>query len=101
MAPLLRSSNVHDSIGRVVDLFLDPLTYVYFINDVEYGSVAKRTPGAIDFCVVNLEQINKLQAASVDYYATLRSAYQQARQKHIYGENAAFDDFEQALFVPV
>jgi phospholipid-binding lipoprotein MlaA len=102
MLPLLGPSNVRDGIGRGVDVFLDPLTYVYVFHDIEYGGAAQRALNAIDFRASNFEQIDDLAANSVDYYAVVRSAYQQARQQRIYGnspsapamDDAAFDNFE-------
>jgi len=98
MLPLLGPSNVRDGFGSSVDVFLDPLTYVYFFHDIDYGGVAQRTLSAIDFRAANMAQIDELQATSVDYYATVRSAYQQARQKHIYGESTSDADFNDDAF---
>lgn len=102
MLPVMGPSNVRDGFGRAVDVFLNPLTYVYFIYDVEYGGAAQRALEAIDFRARNLERIDELEASSVDYYAAVRSAYGQARHKRIFGDSAseenlnddAFDDFE-------
>jgi phospholipid-binding lipoprotein MlaA len=98
MLPLLGPSNLRDSIGGTVDVFFDPLTYVYFFNDIEYGSAAQRTLSATNFRAVNMEQIDELQATSIDFYATVRSAYQQARQKHIYGDSTVNADFNEDAF---
>lgn len=98
MIPLLGPSNVRDGFGRAVDVFLDPLTYVYFFYDVEYGGAAQRALGAIDFRARNLESLDELQATSIDYYATVRSAYGQARRQRIYGESAADEEFDEDAF---
>ncbi len=98
MLPLLGPSNVRDGFGRAVDVFLDPLTYVYFFHDVEYGAAAQRTMEAIDYRGRNLERIDELQASSVDYYAVVRSAYQQARRQHIYGVGSVDQNFDDGAF---
>ncbi len=98
MIPLLGPANVRDGFGRAVDVFLDPLTYVYFFHDVEYVGPAQRALSAIDYRARNLEQIDELQASSVDYYAVVRSAYQQARRKHIFGEEVIDQNFDDGAF---
>jgi ABC-type transporter lipoprotein component MlaA len=74
------------------------LTYVYFFHDVEYGAAAQRTMEAIDYRGRNLERIDELQASSVDYYAVVRSAYQQARRQHIYGVGSVDQNFDDGAF---
>ena len=98
MLPLLGPSNVRDGFGRAVDTFLDPLTYVYYIHDVEYIGAAQRALDAIDFRARNLEHLDELQATSIDFYAAIRSAYQQSRRRHIYGESANDDNFDSYAF---
>lgn len=98
MLPLLGPSNVRDGFGRAVDVFLDPLTYVYFFHDVEYGAAGQRALAAIDARGRHLERIDELRASSVDYYAAVRSAYQQARRQHIHGAGSVDQSFDDGAF---
>ena len=74
--PLLGPSTTRHGVGKVVDTFLDPLTYV-----LEPGPSFAR--GAAE-AVVGREQLlaplEDLRATSIDYYAALRSAYYQDRR---------------------
>ena len=74
--PLLGPSTTRDGLGKAVDIFLDPLTYV-----LDTGSNLAR--GATK-AVVRREQLlaplEDLRATSIDYYAALRSAYYQDRR---------------------
>lgn len=79
--PLLGPSSVRDGIGRAVDIFLNPLTYV-LVNSSD-GDVIAPTVGivaGIDQRERNLEILDEIERTSVDLYAAIRSLYQQRRQ---------------------
>jgi len=83
--PLLGPSNVRDLSGTVVDLFLNPLLLFdspsrYYLLTVESGLVA------IDVRERNLETLDQIEKTSLDFYATIRSVYQQARKREISGQ---------------
>ncbi len=81
--PLLGPMNLRDGLGRVVDTQLEPGGRI--INSDTYDNL--RTAGAVtlalDWRAKNLENIDRLQRASLDLYVTLRSIYQQQRQAAI------------------
>lgn len=84
MLPLLGPSNVRDTAGRVVDKFMDPLTYVA-PNNIEY-TIASTTSLIVD--VVDsrsrvIEELEDLERNSLDLYATIRSLYRQNRNSKI------------------
>jgi phospholipid-binding lipoprotein MlaA len=84
MLPLLGPSNVRDATGRVVDKFMDPLTYVA-PNNFEY-TVASYTAIVVD--VVDsrsrvIDELEDLERNSLDLYATIRSLYRQNRASKI------------------
>lgn len=82
--PLLGPSNARDTVGLVVDHFLDPINYVDGdpINPdgtVQNFQIGRRAVGAVDFRARNFATINELKQTSVDYYARVRTIYKQRR----------------------
>lgn len=93
--PVLGPSNGRDVVGRVVDIFLDPLTYIVSGPGAQNAITIARSSGeAVDFRARNYDQINDLQASSLDYYARLRSIYLQRRDSEI--RNGAAPDTAQS-----
>jgi phospholipid-binding lipoprotein MlaA len=81
--PLLGPSNPRDAFGRVVDAFLDPLTYLTFFTNVGWVNTTRTGLDLVDFRARNLETIDQLKKGSLDYYATVRSLYRQRRADEI------------------
>ena len=79
MLPLLGPSNARDAVGRVVDYFGDPLTYLRYekFNYSRFGA------DTVDVRVRNYELLNDLEKTSVDFYAAVRSLYRQDRRDEI------------------
>ncbi|MFP6759587.1 MAG: VacJ family lipoprotein [Alphaproteobacteria bacterium] len=80
MLPILGPATVRDGVGRGVDIFLDPMTYI--INDIDNDYVG---PGilaatAIDLPSRNLATLDEIERTSVDFYAAIRSLYRQRRE---------------------
>lgn len=84
VVPIIGSSNGRDLVGRVVDIFFDPLTYIVSGPGARNAiTIARGSAEAVDFRARNYEAINDLQASSVDYYARVRSIYLQRRNAEI------------------
>jgi phospholipid-binding lipoprotein MlaA len=81
--PLLGPSNPRDSVGRVVDMGFDPLTYVQWGDDNEWIPVARFGLNIIDVRSRNIETLDEIERNSVDYYASVRSLYRQVRNDAI------------------
>lgn len=81
--PLLGPSNPRDSVGRVVDMGFDPLTYVQWGDDNEWIPVARIALNIIDVRSRNIETLDEIERSSVDYYASIRSLYRQVRNDAI------------------
>ncbi len=79
MLPLLGPASVRDGIGRGVDIFLDPLTYVLINSDKDYIGPAIIGTKWVDLRARNLEQLDEIERTSVDFYAAIRSLYRQNR----------------------
>jgi len=80
--PLLGPSNPRDAVGTVVDLALNPLTFVGGAP----ATVASATTGGANFVdkrAEHLHDLDELERNSLDYYATLRSVYRQHREAEI------------------
>jgi len=77
--PVLGPSNLRDAGGRIVDIFLDPLTYLA-PQEVGLGRAAAT---GVDFRSRNIEELDALKADSLDFYARIRSLYRQNRESEI------------------
>ncbi len=73
--PLFGPSTARDGTGSIVDIFLDPTTYV--IPRPE--SFALTGSKAISIREELLVPLDELKASSIDYYAAVRGAYYQVR----------------------
>jgi phospholipid-binding lipoprotein MlaA len=74
--PILGPSTVRDATGRVVDIFLDPLTWIRFRDD-GYFYGARAVMNGVDARVIADPVLKDVQKNSADPYATLRAAYLQ------------------------
>ena len=79
MLPLFGPSNPRDGIGMLVDIFLDPFTYIFRMADIEWAGYARLGLRGIDTRARHYDEFNELQRNSLDFYATLRSLYRQRR----------------------
>jgi phospholipid-binding lipoprotein MlaA len=81
--PLLGPYNLRDGFGEVVDGFLDPAGNYIREEHGFAGSVVRYTVDAIDWRAANLKTVDDLRNSSLDFYATVRSAYRQQRAHEI------------------
>jgi phospholipid-binding lipoprotein MlaA len=81
--PLFGPSSVRDGVGLLVDTFLDPLTYVGQIYDVDNELMARTVVDGVDERSRNIETLEDLQKDSIDFYARIRSLYRQTRANDI------------------
>ncbi len=101
MLPLLGPSNPRDLAGRVVDVFLDPFTYISLATNVPvlsetYYGIARTGLDTIDTRARNLETLDEIRKGSLDYYATIRSLYRQRRASEISNGAPTLDGFDGA-----
>jgi phospholipid-binding lipoprotein MlaA len=88
MIPVLGPSNVRDATGRVADSYADPGNIVAGNYNYIWASVARAATQGIDTRSRNIENLAEIQRTSLDYYATIRSLYQQRRQAEIRHEQS-------------
>ena len=67
----------------MVDYFIDPLTYVFDNNDVEWLSFVRYGVRAVDSRSRNIAALDEIERSSIDFYATIRSLYRQRRADEI------------------
>jgi phospholipid-binding lipoprotein MlaA len=79
MLPLLGPSNPRDTVGLVADVFLDPFNWLLPIE----VSVGRGVLSGIDLREQNIEGLDELRRGSLDYYARLRSVWQQRRDAEL------------------
>ena len=92
MLPLLGPSNVRDTIGLVVDHFIDPFTYLGEQDFRQVFNISRRVTDAVDFRAENFDQIDDLRSDSLDFYARVRAIYNQQRKSAINNGIVPLDD---------
>jgi phospholipid-binding lipoprotein MlaA len=81
--PLLGPSSARDATGRVVDHFLDPLTYVADEQGKEEWLLYRAALEGLDFRARNIDTLDEIERDALDFYARLRSLYRQHREAEI------------------
>ena len=91
--PLLGPTTVRDGTGRVVDHVVDPINYaIRHGMDEEDLVLARAGAEALDFRQRNLDELDRLEETSIDFYATIRSIYRQQRRQLINNEDVDLED---------
>ena len=98
--PILGPTTVRDSIGLLVDSYLDPFAHVTIRekelfnisgNNLDYYSVKGAT--AVDFRSDNIANFDSLEKNSLDLYSSLKSIYLQDRSNKIKNSPDDQDDW--------
>lgn len=89
--PLLGPTSVRDGFGTGVGIGLSPLTYVRTdaAATVRYASAGV---GGVSAREQFLDPLEEIKASSLDYYASFRSFYLQARKREINNGRTDFSD---------
>lgn len=95
--PILGPSTTRDAAGRLGDVLLNPLTYVYSANNLEYLPFTFGAAGAVDLRARNIELVDQLKRDALDYYILMRSIYLQIRESEIRNGRAQGDGPERNL----
>ncbi|MAQ55747.1 MAG: hypothetical protein CMM82_02530 [Rhodospirillales bacterium] len=90
MLPVLGPSNMRDTAGTIIDIFVDP----FGVLASSGASTARGIGSAVKSRANNLEQVRDLQKNSLDYYAAVRSLYGQYRDNEI--KNGGMKDIKAA-----
>lgn len=81
--PVLGPSDPRDAVGYVVDIALDPSTWISWRSST-YFKLGRNVLAIIDERAENIEAINEIERTSVDLYATERSLFRQHREAEIH-----------------
>jgi phospholipid-binding lipoprotein MlaA len=88
--PLLGPSSLRDAVGLIVDRVISLPSYISFslsnrLDVVEYYNYSQLSASIIDRRSCHLEDLDEIEFSSVDFYAAIRSLYQQSRKAQIAG----------------
>ncbi len=82
--PVFGPSTVRDGLGDVVDRLFDPLTYIFGIGLIGSSiQIAVGTGTGITTYEAHADDLDQLEASSIDYYSALRSVYLQTRAAEV------------------
>lgn len=79
MLPIAGPSNPRDLAGLVADGFMNPISY--FVPF--WGNMLRGVVDGVDIREQNIEEVDNLRAESLDFYARLRSVWQQQRDSEL------------------
>jgi phospholipid-binding lipoprotein MlaA len=85
--PLLGPSTLRDAVGRVGDMFLNP---VYYVKPDE-AAIGMTATGIINESSFHIGEYEAFKSAAVDPYVAMRDAYVQYRKNQIRDEDQQID----------
>jgi len=80
LLPLLGPSNVRDTVGLVVDSFIDPFSYLDGRGLKKSAKNGRQVIQPVTFRAENFDRIDDLRSDSIDFYARIRTIYRQQRK---------------------
>jgi len=89
--PFMGPDPPRDLGGDVVDIFMDPLTYVHYRGSDTWNAVRSGV-GVLDLRARNVDTLDQIERTSIDFYATTRSLYRQYRNSEIRNGKPLTDD---------
>jgi phospholipid-binding lipoprotein MlaA len=81
--PLLGPSNPRDGTGLLVEFFTDPFSIIASNNDADYLNYIRYGLTTLDQRSRVIDDLDTVRNTSLDYYAAIRSLYQQHRTQQI------------------
>lgn len=96
VVPLLGPSSVRDYSGYFVDSFMNPIRFYLFNIDEEHIYYSLLGARYADVRNELKDILEELESGSIDYYASVRSTYYQARESAVNdGGAVAFPDYDE------
>lgn len=80
--PFMGPKPPRDLAGGVVDIFMDPTTYISFHGSDTWYAVRSGV-SILDLRARNIDTLDQIERTSIDLYATTRSLYRQYRNSEI------------------
>ncbi len=85
--PLFGPSNIRDSVGFIIDSFINPMSYMqgrgYNLFDNSFESTMSKTGNIINYSSLHLGEYEKLKKDAINLYPFLKNIYEQRRKKQI------------------
>jgi phospholipid-binding lipoprotein MlaA len=81
--PILGPSNPRDTVGLAAGWYADPANAIASAKDVSWVAYPRAAVEGIDLRSRNIDILDRIESTSLDYYATLRSLYNQRRAAEI------------------
>ena len=81
--PVLGPSNPRDAVGLAAGWYADPANGVASAKDVGWVAYPRAVVEGVDLRSRNIDILDRIESTSLDYYATLRSLYNQRRAAKI------------------
>lgn len=82
VVPFMGPNPPRDLAGNVVDIFMDPTTYITFHGSDTWYAVRSGV-SILDLRARNIDTLDQIERTSIDVYATTRSLYRQYRNSEI------------------
>ena len=111
VVPFLGPSTTRHFLGRVADVAVNPIGYLLAATDYAWVGLVERTVGIIDQRERLIEAVDGLKKTSLDFYASARSSYWQARLAKIHNgrilpgapgdDDIDIDDYDEPAPKPV
>ena len=100
--PILGPTTTRDVVGKVGNVFIDPVYQITHNTEIDNGVVGNSTysehnyyyyrgTSAVDFRAKNIESWDSLEENSIDLYASLKSLYLQNRKQRILNSKSTVD----------
>jgi phospholipid-binding lipoprotein MlaA len=80
--PFMGPNPPRDLTGDVVDIFIDPTTYIKFHGSDTWYAV-RSSVSVLDLRAGNIDTLEQIEHSSIDVYATMRNLYRQYRNAEI------------------
>ena len=98
--PILGPTTVRDSVGMVVDSFVDPFAHItirenelFGVSGSQLDYISVKGATAVDFRADNETNFDSLEKNSIDLYASFKSLYLQDRENKINNSSEADSDW--------
>ncbi len=98
--PLLPPASLRDHTGALVDMYADPVRLWLHNTDEDHWSYFRTGFGLLDTRTQLIDTLSELRRGSVDYYATIRSAYVQRRSALIKDLDSNNNGSADSAFIP-
>jgi phospholipid-binding lipoprotein MlaA len=92
VVPIIGPSTTRDMVGRVVDFFIDPLTYVQWSGEEYYFPYVRFVVDNLDLRERAIETVDDIERSSADFYAGMRNLYRVTRENMVRNGEAIADE---------